>query len=347
MMRAVPTAEDASPRVADRTPESRGIARDEVRLLLSGPEQDDDRSFLDLPDVLEPGDLLVVNESATLPASLPAVGPFGPFLLNLSTQYGPGLWLAEPRWSHARPGPLPLADGTPVEAGGLAATIVARYPSIPRLAFVRFEGDVARAMERDGRPIRYGYLAEEPSLVAYQTVFARRPGSAEMPSAGRPFSLRVLERLRRRGVVVATVVLHAGVSSLEMGDDVTGAPPLPPEPYAVPSATVDALAAARRRCARVVAVGTTVVRALESALGPGGLRPSRGFTRRYVAPPARVATADALLTGFHAASTTHLALLAALAGEEVVERSYRHARDAGYLWHEFGDLQLLLSSASP
>jgi S-adenosylmethionine:tRNA ribosyltransferase-isomerase len=326
---------------ADRTPEARGLARDEVRLLVTGPRGDDDRAFRELPELLRSGDLLVVNESATLAASLPADGPLGPFRLNLSTEYGERLWLAEPRWSHARPGPLPLPDGSRLTVAGLAATIVARYPSIPRLAFVRFDGDVTEAIERAGRPIRYGYLAEEPPISAYQTIFARVPGSVEMPSAGRPFSDRVLADLERRGVALARIVLHAGVSSLEAGDDVTGAPPLPPEPYAVPAATVEAIAAARRRCGRVVAVGTTVVRALESAVGPEGLRPSRGFTRRCLAPPAAVVTVDALLTGFHTASTTHLAMLRAIAGEAPVERSYRRARASGYLWHEFGDVQLL------
>ncbi len=339
-------AEGARPaaalRAADRTPESRGLARDQVRLLVSGPDCDDDRTFVDIPELLSPGDLLVVNESATLPASLPARGAPGAFRLNLATEYGPGLWLAEPRWSEQRPGPLPLPDGCAFSAGGLEATVVARYPSIPRLAFVRFDGDVGRAMERQGQPIRYGYLAEAPPLSAYQTLFAAVPGSAEMPSAGRPFSERVLSRLRARGIALARVLLHAGVSSLEAGDDVTGAPPLLPEPYDVPAATVEAIAETRRRGGRVLAVGTTVVRALETARGPWGLRASRGFTRRYVAPPTVVRSVDGLLTGLHAASTTHLALLAAVAGEPTIQRSYRHAREAGYLWHEFGDVQLIL-----
>lgn len=332
----------AAPLEADRTPEARGLARDQVRLLVSERGHDLDRTFLDLPDLLEPGDLLVVNESATLPASLPAAGPDGAFVLNLSTDYGRGLWLAEPRSSRSRPGPLPLADGARIDVAGTAATVVARYPGIPRLAFVRFEGDVPRLLEGHGRPIGYGYLREDPPLSAYQTVFSRVPGSAEMPSAGRPFSPRLLERLGARGIGIARLVLHAGVSSLEEGDDVTGAPPILPEPYEVPPAVVEAVARTRQRGGRVIAVGTTVVRALESAHDGCGLRPSRGFTRRYVAPPRPVRGVDGLLTGFHAARTTHLALLAAVAGEGVVERSYGHAVRAGYLWHEFGDVQLLL-----
>lgn len=329
-------------RPADSTPESRGLARDEVRLLLTRPEHDEDLRFLDLPTLLDPGDLLVVNESQTLPASLPASAAFGDFRLNLSTEYGPGLWLAEPRWSHERPGPLPLTDGTTIVAGGLPATIVGRFPSIPRLAFVRFEGDVHGALQQVGSPIHYGYLAEAPGLDAYQTIFAKVPGSAEMPSAGRPFSARVLSGLREKGIRIAPIVLHASVSSLEPGDDVTGASPLLPEPFEVSAATVQAVRAARERGGRVLAVGTTVVRALESAASPNGLRASRGFTRRYVALPAIANSVDGLLTGFHTEASTHLELLAAVAGREIVQRSYRHAREAGYLWHEFGDVQLLL-----
>jgi S-adenosylmethionine:tRNA ribosyltransferase-isomerase len=331
-----------APLEADRLPEARGLARDEVRLLVSREGHESDERFVDLAEQLEPGDLLVVNESATLPASLPATGPHGPFTLNLSTEYGPRLWLAEPRRSPARPGPLPLRDGAAVEVAGVRATQVARYPAIPRLAFFRFEGDVRALMRGHGRPVRYGYLAQEYPLSAYQTVFARVAGSAEMPSAGRPFSPRVLDRLRRRGVGLARLVLHCGVSSLEDGDDVTGAPPMIPEPYDVPASTVEAIARTRQRGHRVVAVGTTVVRALETARDGPLLRPSRGFSRRYLAPPGQVASVDGLLTGFHTAKTTHLALLAALAGPQAVERSYRHARGAGYLWHEFGDVHLIL-----
>lgn len=331
----------AAPREADRTPEARGLARDEVRLLVSSREGETDRTFLDLPELLAPGDLLVVNESATLPASLPATGPDGPFVLNLSTEYGPDVWLAEPRHGPGRPGPLPFDDGTEVEVAGAIATVVARYPGIPRLAFFRFDRDVRALLEDHGRPIHYGYLREEYPLEAYQTIFARLPGSAEMPSAGRPFSERVVAALERAGVRFARIVLHGGVSSLEDGDDVTGAPPILPEPYDVPAATVEAITATRDDGGRVVAVGTTVVRALESARDGRELRPSRGFTRRYVAPPSRVAGLDGLLTGFHAARTTHVALLAAFAGPERVERAYRHAVARGYLWHEFGDVHLL------
>ncbi len=333
----------APPRLeADRSPERRGLARDQVRLLLSDRHGERDLAFVDLPELLEPGDLLVVNESATIPASVAAVGPFGAFTLNLSTDYGGRLWLAEPRWGRGRPGPLPLRDGSRLDVAGLGATVVARHPTIPRLAFVRFDRDPAEVLERAGRPIAYGYLAADEPLEAYQTIFARVPGSVEMPSAGRPFSAAVLARLRARGVRLARIVLHCAVSSLEAGDDVTGAPPVLPEPYSVPPDAVRAIADARQDGRRVIAVGTTVVRALESSVDCGGLRASEGFSRRYVSPAHRPVVADGLISGFHAPGTTHRDLLAAFLGEERLRRAYRHACDAAYLWHEFGDVHLWL-----
>lgn len=330
---------------ADRPPEARGVRRDGVRLMVTTPGEDRHLRFDRLPEVLRDGDLLVVNESATLPASLPARGEPGRFLIDLSTQYGPDLWLVEPRWSAARPGPVPLVPGASIWVGGLHATVGREYPGIPRLRFLRFTGDVDRALETHGRPIRYGYLSREVRLPDYQTVFARVPGSAEMPSAGRPFTPRLLRLLRDERIEVASILLHAGVSSLEDGDAVGGGSPVYPEPFEVPRSTVAAILAARRRGGRVVAVGTTVVRALESAVDERGLRPARGFTRVFLSPDHPVQTVDALLTGFHAARTTHLALLAGFAGEAIVRRSYRAAIEAGYLWHEFGDSQLLWARA--
>ncbi len=326
---------------ADRTPEDRGCPRDEVRLLVSRPEGDTHHRFLDLPTLLRPGDLLVVNESATVPASLEARGAFGRFRVSLSTAYGRGLWLIEPRKGFSEPGPLPLAPGDPLEIGGVAGRYVADFPGIPRLGFFHAEGDLAASMRERGRPIRYGYLSREYPIEAYQTLFARVPGSAEMPSAGRPFTPRLREGLRRAGIDVAPILLHTGVSSLEARDIAPLTVPVYPEPFEVPTRTVEAVRRARERGARVVGVGTTVVRALESATDAGELRPARGFTRLYVGPERPVRALDGLLTGFHEAESTHLALLAAFAGLPRLRRAYRTAIDSGYLWHEFGDSHLL------
>jgi S-adenosylmethionine:tRNA ribosyltransferase-isomerase len=327
---------------ATEPPEDRGLARDEVRLLVSTPEGHRHARFYDLATFLEPGDLLVVNRSATLPASLPARGPVGSFLLNLSTDYGQSLWLAEPRWDTGRPGPLPLAPGETIQVADRPARLVAPYPGLPRLWFVEMAGGAEGAMACCGAPIRYKYVNRPYPLQAYQTLFGDRPGSAEMPSAARPFSDRVVASLRARGIEVAGLVLHTGVSSLEVEADRVEEQTLYPEPFRVPAATAAAVHAARAEGRRVIAVGTTVVRALESAWDGEAVRPARGFTRLYVHPGREVRSVDGLLTGLHDPLASHLAMLYALAGEELVRAAYAEAVREGYLWHEFGDSHLIL-----
>lgn len=331
---------------AAEPPEARGLARDEVRLLVSTPAGHSHTSFVQLADFLRPGDLLVVNRSATLPASLPTEslqgGPRGRFNLNLSTNYSGGLWVAEPRRGPAEPGPLPLERGDLLCAAGVQARLAAPYPGLPRLWFVQFEPGLENAMARRGAPIRYGYLAQPYPLAAYQTIFARVPGSAEMPSAARPFSRRVLARLRRKGVRLAGIVLHTGVSSLEIDSDEVEKHTLYAEPYAVPRATAWAVNRARAAGQRVVAVGTTVVRALESAWDGSQVQPRSGFTRLYVHPNRGVHVVDGLLTGLHDPRASHLAMLYAVAGRALVMDGYAEAVRRSYLWHEFGDSHLIL-----
>lgn len=338
------------PRPATAPPEARGLERDAVALLVSDGTDHHAAAFLDLADILESGDLLVVNDSATLAARLPLRTAAGEGVLHLATRYAPGLWLAEPRWSPERPGPLPLAPGERVEVAGGGARMVAPYPGLPRLWFVRVDGDAA--MARAGAPIRYAHVAHDQPLRWYQTVFARVPGSAEMPSAGRPFSRRALERLRRAGVRTAPLTLHTGVSSLEHDGGPLAHDALPPEPFRVPHATADAVNRTRAQGRRVVAIGTSVVRALESALKDGRVHAGGGFTRRVLHPGRRPAAVDGLLTGFHEPRSTHLALLTALAGEDLIRDAYDAAARGPYLWHEFGDVHLILpprkrSAASP
>jgi S-adenosylmethionine:tRNA ribosyltransferase-isomerase len=334
-------------REAHELPEERGVDRDGVRLLVSDPSHDVDHTFRDLRDLVRPGDLVVVNESATLPASLPARGRCGGFRMHLSTGYSPHLWVAEPRGATGQPGPIPLSEGELVEVAGLPARWIGGYPGIPRLGFLRFDTDPTTAIQLRGRPIRYAYLDHDHPLAAYQTVFAKVPGSAEMASAGRPFSDALVHDLRAHGIKFASILLHAGVSSLESDRHAPVASLLYPEPFHVPAATVEAVARTRRRGGRVVAVGTTVARALESAAPDGCLRPARGFTRVYLSPARPITTFDALVTGFHTATSTHLALLAAFVGAARLERAYRSALDRGYLWHEFGDSHLILRDDPP
>lgn len=338
---------DRPPGLAATGPaEARGLERDAVRLLVSTPAGNTHARFSDLPNFLRPGDLLVVNASATLPASLPAEGRLGSFILNFSTRFGGGLWLAEPRPATTREGPMSLRPGESIRVGDLVVRAVAAYPGLPRLWFVQAEGSVDLAMARYGRPIRYGYLTEEYPLDAFQAIFASLPGSAEMPSAGRPFSPRVLDALKSRGVELAEIVLHAGVSSLEVQAEQVQHEAVFPEPFWVFPAAAAAVNAARQDGRRVIAVGTTVVRALESAWDGSRLRPKSGFSRLFVHPGRPPRVVDGLITGLHDPATSHLALLYALAGRDMVRSAYEEAIQSGYLWHEFGDSHLILPVAA-
>jgi S-adenosylmethionine:tRNA ribosyltransferase-isomerase len=299
----------------------------------------------DLPRLLEPGDLLVVNTSQTLPAALEATGPGGlPLRLHLSTPV-PGtdpaesLWLVELRIP-AGPGTLRFADG---RAGwGLALPGGGRARLLrggPRLWTARFDLPVGllEHLEAHGRPIRYAYAGADWPIEDYQTVFAREPGSAEMPSAGRGFTPELVTELVSRGIEIAPLLLHTGVSSPE-----TGEPPFP-ERYSVPAATARHVNAVRAAGGRVIAVGTTVVRALETAADTdGGVHPADGWTELVLDEARGAIVVDGLLTGWHAPEATHLDLLRAVAGRDLVERCYAAAAAHGYLWHEFGDLNLLL-----
>jgi S-adenosylmethionine:tRNA ribosyltransferase-isomerase len=333
---------------ADAPPELRGLARDGVRLLVSTPDGwHQHATFEALPAFLVPGDLLVVNESATLPASLPARRAKGAFRLNLSTDYGLDLWLAEPRFDAATPGPIEIEAGEALTVAGLNAQVIMPYPGLPRLWFIQFEGDVRGAMASQGQPIQYAYLAERLDLNWFQTLFAHQPGSAEMPSAARPFTPELVAALERRGVEIARLALHSGVSSLEVATQRVEAHSITPEPFEVPPATAHAVQRTRQQGGRIIAVGTTVVRALESAFDGERVRPSRGFTRLFLHPGRKPRLVDGLLTGFHDPVTSHLALLYALAGEDGVRSAYQEAVEHGYLWHEFGDSHLLWRRASP
>lgn len=326
---------DLPPELEAREPaEARGLRRDEVRLLVTEGERIVHARFTDLPEFLQPGDLLVANDSATLPAALSAHRLDGaPVTLHLSSQLAAGLWLVEPRDARVVAG-----ETLRLPAGGTALLLTPHRGS-RRLwqAELDLPAPIHDYLGRWGRPIAYSYVRGEWPLSMYQTVFASEPGSAEMPSAGRAFTPDVLERLAHRGVGVATLTLHTGVASLESHE-----PPYE-EPFCVPEETANAIGAARARCARVVAVGTTVVRALESAADQDGhVRAASGWTDLVISPERGIHAVDGLLTGFHEPRASHLAMLQALVGRSHLERAYEAALAGRYLWHEFGDLHLLL-----
>ena len=327
-------------RVATGPPERRGLARDEVRLLVARTGREPAHAvFRDLPGFLAPGDLLVVNTSATRAAAVDGLRADGrPVSVHFSHRApGSDEWVVEVRSPGGadRVRDVRVGEVLALPAGVFAVACAAQGPGnrLWRLR-VPVEGGVDGWLDRVGRPIAYGRPGTP--LAEYQTVFARDPGSAEMPSAGRPFSARVLDGLARRGVGRAEVTLHCGVSSTEAGE------PPPVEWYRVPEETVRRVAAARAGGGRVVAVGTTVVRALESAAGPDGLAPAEGWTDVVVGPDHAPRVVDGLVSGWHEPDASHLLLLEAVAGHDLVERAYAAALAGDYLWHEFGDSCLFL-----
>ena len=324
--------------------------RDGVRLLVAGAAGLRHARFGQLGEFLAPGDLVVVNTSATLAAAVDGKRGHDGVEVHFSAELGDGAWVVEvrpasrPDDARYAPATGPVAGLRPGEVITLAdgADLVVGRPRPAGQARLwevrpRVEGGVPAFLARHGRPIRYSYVPRPWPLAEYQTVFAREPGSAEMPSAGRPFTADLVTDLVTRGVAVAPVVLHTGVSSQEPGE------PPQPERFRVPEATARLVNVTREAGGRVVAVGTTVTRALESAVGADGSAGARqGVTDLVLGParPARVVTG--LVTGWHAPGASHLALLAAVAGEALVGRAYAEAVRSGYRWHEFGDSCLLL-----
>ncbi len=313
--------------------------RDEVRLLVAqrGRALVHDM-FRGLPDHLRAGDLLVVNTSATIPAALSA----GDVDVHLSTPLpgdgGTCRWVVELRRNGARYRGGSAGRRIDLPGGG-SAELLATYLSPGRLwiAALDLPAPLHDYLAAFGHPIAYSHLSGPRPLEDLQTIFADEPGSAEMPSAGRPFSQRVLDDLVARGVQVAPLVLHTGVSSLELGERPY------PERYRVPTLTATRVNAHRAAGGRVIAVGTTVVRALETVATPDGrVEAGEGWTGLTITPERGVRAVDGLITGWHEPDASHLLMLEAVAGRELVQRSYDAALDAGYRWHEFGDTHLIL-----
>lgn len=326
-------------------PERRGVPRDGVRLLVARPGSIEHRRFNELPDLLAPGDLVVVNTSATVPAALDASADGKPAVVHVSTNLDGGGWVLEVRRTDGSGPERGVRRGSRVDLpGSVRLQVLDPYPDPTAVgpsrlwhASVTPPVAVAGYLARYGRPISYRYLTGRYPLADYQTVYATEPGSAEMASAGRPFTTALLVRLMARGVPVAPVVLHAGVSSPELHE------PPSPERFAVPEVTARLVEVTRAAGGRIVAVGTTAVRALETATGADGvIRAANGWTDLVLGPDRPVRTVTGLVTGLHGPGASHLLLLEAVAGAELVGRAYRAAVERRYRWHEFGDSTLLL-----
>ena len=342
MAGSVTTGFDLPPELGASSPaEVRGRSRDDVRLMVAGPSGITHHQFTKAAEILSPGDLLVVNNSATLPASVVVSDRLA---IHFSTQLPGGLVVVEPRVpegasSNQFRGEPPRQVEMP---GGFLMELLAPFPvgRPSRLWAAPFDGpDLLDYLARHGRPIRYSHVDGHYPLRTYQTIFAQEPGSAEMPSAGRPFSGAVLARLAACGVGVAPLTLHTGVSSIESGE-----PPYP-EWYSVPAETARAINRTREDGGRVVSVGTTVVRALQSVTDRHGVvHAGSSWTDLVIEEADSLLSIDGLLTGWHEPRSTHLDLLAAVAGRGLLDEAYRSALDERYLWHEFGDSLLILRS---
>ncbi|HKW44202.1 MAG TPA: S-adenosylmethionine:tRNA ribosyltransferase-isomerase [Candidatus Eremiobacteraceae bacterium] len=337
------------PELEAREPaEIRGASRDDVRLLVTDPIDGVRHTrFERLPDHLESGDLIVLNDTKTYPAAVRAVRRSGESVLlhfarfdwqksvrgNLPNAAWSGFVLCEPRKATPAPGErVELPGGGTATFNGLHRASRRMWETTLELPLPYFE-----YFARFGKPVAYAHLNREYPIETFQTAYARSLGSSEMPSAGRPFTSRILRRLALRGVDVATITLHAGVSSAERDEH-------PLEEWREVSA--DAACAVRRastRGGRIIAVGTTVVRALESSLDRHRVIPSRGWTGLHITRERPMRVVSGLLTGFHEPTSSHLAILESLTGPTHIQTAYDAALRERYLWHEFGDAHLMLA----
>ncbi|NPD04780.1 S-adenosylmethionine:tRNA ribosyltransferase-isomerase [Nocardioides sp. zg-1308] len=330
---------------APRPAEERGLARDEVRLLVGTPDGLEHAHFRDLAAHVHAGDVLVVNTSATTAGEVDASLDGAPVVLHVAHHLEDGDRVVELRMApDAARAVLDAVPGAVVTVGDVRLVLQGPWPggaSSPtgsgnRLWRASVRGDLDRQLDWNGRPIAYGYLDRRYPLADYQTVFATHPGSAEMASAGRPFTPDLVTRLVTAGVQVAPVTLHTGVSSQEAGE----APG--PEWFEVPPTSARLINGARDNGGRVIAVGTTATRAVESSVLGRHVVASRGWTSRVVTPAQPPRVVDGLVTGWHDPMASHLLLVEAVAGAGLTQAAYDAAVAEGYLWHEFGDSALLL-----
>lgn len=341
---------------AGEPPEARGLARDHVKLMISHyrTNKTTHSDFWRLPEFIEPGDVLVINTSGTLKASLDARRADGTRLeVHLSTHLPGDIWILEirqPDGTSTKPFLRAHAgESLKLPAGGLATLLAPLDPQLraeqihdlPQvrlwLAILKLNHPVDGYLDKFGSPIRYQYVKKEWPISYYQTVYATEMGSAEMPSAGRAFTTELITNLVARGALIAPLILHTGVSSLESHE-------MPYEEYfRIPPESAIRVNEAKARRKKVIAVGTTSVRALETVADESGnVHPGEGWTRLVITPQRGMRIVDSLLTGFHEPRASHLAMLSAICGIDHLKLAYQEALTEKYLWHEFGDLHLIL-----
>ncbi len=335
---------------AKEPPERRGIARDKVRLMVINrtTQQVEHTRFDNLAHFLRPGDLLVFNTSRTLPAAIDGCEvPNGSCMQVRLAQHLPDdSWLALLLCQQGNPFSCGLQTGMEIDFGqGLSGKVYDRDEHIPRLWKLRFSKSGTELMDllyRLGHPIRYEYVSAPWDLDYYQTVYAKEPGSAEMPSAGRAFTWKLLFDLKRWGVETAHILLHTGLSSY-MDDELDALHLASEEEYFISEKAAQKINQTHQQGGRVIAVGTTVVRALESVADETGkVEAGHGYTRLHITAKHKLKTVDGLLTGLHEPEASHLDLLTAFLPAQNIREAYENAVQQHYLWHEFGDLNLIV-----
>jgi S-adenosylmethionine:tRNA ribosyltransferase-isomerase len=336
--------------IATAPAERRGLNRDQVRLLITKRTSHEiQHSYFDqIGRWLNPGDLLVLNSSRTIPALLQGRDPSEntKVEVRLAEHLSDDSWLAVLLCKEEDSTACHLRDGMQIHfASDLSATVLEQHEIIPRLWRIRFSrtgSELIEALYRIGEPIRYEYVSASWSLSEYQTIYGTVPGSAEMPSAGRAFTWKIFLDLKRRGIQIASIVLHAGLSSY-MDDELDAQNPAKEEEYFIGAAAAEEIQQAHERGGRIVAVGTTVVKALESAAdGFKKVHAGHGYTQLHITANTKLQVVEGLLTGLHEPHASHLDLLSAFLPSSVIESSYMEAVRNKYLWHEFGDLNLIV-----
>jgi S-adenosylmethionine:tRNA ribosyltransferase-isomerase len=309
----------------------------------------------ELAQFLQPGDLLVANDAATLPASLAGVHQRTGRAIEVRLAGRRSLDIADVREFTAvvfgegdhrtrtedRPAPPALHEGDALVLGPLRASVL-RLLDHPRLVELRFDGEpdaIWAGIAQHGKPIQYAHVQQPLALWDVWTRVAALPVAFEPPSAGFVLDWALLSALKARGVEFRALTHAAGISST--GDDALDARLPLDEPYEIPATTVDAIAQAKRKGRRVIALGTTVTRALEHAAAAGALRAGAGVADQRIGPASRLRVVDAIASGTHEPGTSHYELLRAFTSDEVLRRAARVMEDAGYLTHEFGDMVLV------
>ncbi|MBM7585153.1 S-adenosylmethionine:tRNA ribosyltransferase-isomerase [Bacillus pakistanensis] len=324
---------------AKKPKEILGKNREDVRLMVLNTDNGGSihTHFNNITDFFEEGDLLVFNNSRTIPAVLDAKRRNQTLELRLSRK------TTESCWEGILLGGLYQIGDELTFDQGLSGRIigVGSEPPLVKIEFSLKGSELLDHIYRIGQPIRYEYIDSPWPLESYQTAYASVPGSVEMPSAGRAFSWGIMNKLKEKGVQLSFLSLHAGLSYY--GNDQWPTPTEHPEEYIIPTETAELINQTKRKKKRIIAVGTTVVRALETVGRENPIMISKkGITNLYIDQSFSLKIVDGLLTGFHEPEASHLALLSAFVKKDKLLNAYREAIELGYYWHEFGDMNLII-----